>query len=65
MSLPPYRRPARRAPRTLARVAVRAADGTPLAPCHAARARALLRAGRAVLLRRRPPMIVLREPVRP
>jgi hypothetical protein len=59
-----YRQPARRAPKTFARVAVRAADGTPLAPCHAARARALLRAGRAVLVRRRPPLILLREPVR-
>jgi len=42
-----------------ARVGVRAADGRPLAPCHPARARELLRAGRATLVSRSPPMIQL------
>ena len=43
-----------------ARVGVRAADGRPLAPCHPARARELLRAGRATLVSRSPPVIELR-----
>jgi hypothetical protein len=47
------------------RVAVCAPDGAPLAPCHAARARALVASGRAVLLRRRPPLIALRQRVSP
>jgi len=42
------------------RVGVRAADGRPLAPCHPARARELLRAGRATLVSRSPPVIELR-----
>ena len=41
------------------RVAVRGADGRPLAPCHPARARALVRCGRARLVRRDPPVIRL------
>ena len=54
---PPFRpNPRERRPR----VGVVGADGKPLAPCHPARARALVRAGRAVLLRRRPPLIALR-----
>jgi hypothetical protein len=40
-------------------VAVRAADGCPLAPCHPARARALVRRGRAEWVRRDPPLIQL------
>ena len=47
---------------TATRVAVQAADGRALAPCTPARARQLLRRGRAVLVQRRPPRIVLREP---
>ena len=43
----------------LGRVAVRAADGQSLAPCHPARARALVRRGRARLIRRHPPLIRL------
>ena len=43
----------------LGRVAVCAADGRPLAPCHPARARALVRRGRARLVRRDPPVIRL------
>ena len=43
----------------LGRVAVCAADGRPLAPCHPARARALVRRGRARLVRRDPPLIWL------
>ena len=46
----------------LGRVAVCAADGHPLAPCHPARARALVRRGRARLVRRDPPMIRLHAP---
>jgi hypothetical protein len=41
----------------LGRVAVRAADGRPLAPCHPARARALVRRGRAYFVRRNPAVI--------
>jgi hypothetical protein len=41
-------------------VAVRAADGSALAPCHPARARALVDKGRALLVRRDPPLIELR-----
>jgi hypothetical protein len=41
----------------LGRVAVRAADGSSLAPCHPARARALVRRGRAYFVRRNPPVI--------
>jgi hypothetical protein len=37
--------------------AVRAADGKALAPCHPARARALVRRGRAYFVRRHPPVI--------
>jgi hypothetical protein len=48
----------------LGRVAVRAADGRALAPCHPARARALVRRGRARLIRRHPPLIRLRAPGR-
>ena len=44
------------------RVAVQAADGRALAPCTPARARQLLRRGRAVLIQRRPPRIALRDP---
>ena len=47
---------------TTTRVAVQAADGRALAPCTPARARQLLRRGRAVLVQRRPPRIALREP---
>jgi hypothetical protein len=43
----------------LGRVVVRAADGRALAPCHPARARALVRRGRASLIRRDPPVIRL------
>ena len=43
----------------LGRVAVCAADGRPLAPCHPARARALVRRGRAEWVRRDPPVIRL------
>ena len=43
----------------LGRVAVRAADGKALAPCHPARARALVRRGRAEWVRREPPVIRL------
>ena len=43
-------------------VAVRAADGFPLNPCHPARARALVRCGRAARVRRDPPLIRLRAP---
>jgi hypothetical protein len=46
----------------LGRVAVCAADGRPLAPCHPARARALVRRGRARLVRRDPPVIRLNVP---
>ena len=45
-----------------ARVAVQAADGRALAPCTPARARQLLRRGRAELVKRRPPHIALRDP---
>jgi hypothetical protein len=45
-----------------AQVGVRAADGRALAPCHPARARELLHAGRAKLLRRSPPVIQLDGP---
>ena len=48
--------------RRLGRVAVRAADGKALAPCHPARARALVRRGRAAWVRRDPPLIRLRAP---
>jgi len=41
-------------------VAVRAADGFPLTPCHPARARALVRRGRATWVRCDPPLIRLR-----
>ena len=41
----------------LGRVAVRTADERPLAPCHPARARALVRRGRAYFVRRHPPVI--------
>ena len=41
----------------LGRVAVRAADGQALAPCQPARARALVRHGRAYFVRRHPPVI--------
>jgi hypothetical protein len=41
------------------RVAVRAADGRSLASYHPARARALVRRGRARLIRRHPPLIRL------
>jgi len=41
----------------LGRVAVRAADGQALAPCQPARARALVRRGRAYFVRRNPPII--------
>ena len=44
------------------RVAVQAPDGRTLAPCTPARARQLLRRGRAVLVHRRPPRIALRPP---
>ena len=44
------------------RVAVQAPDGRALATCTPARARQLLRRGRAVLVQRRPPRIALREP---
>ena len=47
---------------TTTRVAVQAVDGRALAPCTPARARQLLRRGRAVLIQRRPPRIALREP---
>ena len=43
----------------LGRVAVRAADGQALAPCQPARARALVRRGRAEWVRREPPLIRL------
>ena len=43
----------------LGRVAVHAADDRPLAPCHPARARALVRRGRAEWVRRDPPLIRL------
>ena len=43
----------------LGRVAVRTADERPLAPCHPARARALVRRGRAEWVRRDPPLIQL------
>ena len=46
----------------LGRVAVCAADGEALAPCHPARARALVRRGRARLVRRDPPVIRLQGP---
>jgi hypothetical protein len=49
---------------SLGRVAVRAADGFPLSPCHPARARALVRRGRAAWVRRDPPLIRLRAPGR-
>jgi hypothetical protein len=39
------------------RVAVRCPDGGVLAPCHPARARALVRRGRAYFVRRNPPVI--------
>ena len=42
------------------RVAVRGADGRSLSPCHPARARALVRRGRARFVRRDPPVIKLR-----
>jgi hypothetical protein len=48
--------------RRFGHVAVCAADGRPLAPCHAARARALVRRGRARLVRRDPPVIALHGP---
>lgn len=44
------------------RVAVLAVDGRALAPCHPARARALVRRGRARLIRRDPPAIRLQIP---
>ena len=44
---------------SLGRVAVHAADGRSLATCHPARARALVRRGRAQLIRRHPPAIRL------
>jgi hypothetical protein len=47
---------------TTTRVAVQAPDGRALAPCTPARARQLLRRGRAVLIQRRPPRIALRDP---
>ena len=47
---------------TTTRVAVQATDGRALAPCTPARARQLLRRGRALLVHRRPPRIALREP---
>jgi len=47
---------------TTAPVAVQAPDGRALAPCTPARARQLLRRGRAVLIQRRPPRIALRDP---
>jgi hypothetical protein len=40
-------------------VAVRAADGFPLSLCHPARARALVRRGRANWVQRDPPLIRL------
>ena len=43
----------------LGRVAVHTADDRPLAPCHPARARALVRRGRAEWVRRDPPLIRL------
>ncbi len=43
--------------RRLGRVAVRDADGKALAPCQPARARALVRRGRAYFVRRNPPVI--------
>ena len=49
----------------LGRVAVCAADGRPLAPCHPARARALVRGGRAEWVRRDPPVIRLNAPGEP
>jgi hypothetical protein len=45
---------------SLGRVAVRGADGQVLAPCHPARARALVRRGRAAWVRGDPPLIRLR-----
>jgi hypothetical protein len=45
----------------LGRVAVHATDGRVLAPCHPARARALVRRGRARLIRRHPPTIRLQD----
>ncbi len=42
------------------RVAVHAPDGRLLDPCHPARARELVRRGRARLVRRLPPVIRLR-----
>ena len=42
---------------SLGRVAVRAADGQALAPCHPARARSLVRRGRAYFVRRNPTVI--------
>jgi hypothetical protein len=50
--------------RRLGRVAVRAADGPSLAPSPPARARALVRRGRAAWVRRNPPLIRLRAPGR-
>ena len=44
------------------RVAVRAADGQALAPCQPARARALVRHGRAYFVRRNPPVIRFKAP---
>jgi hypothetical protein len=46
--------------RRFGRVAVHTADDRPLAPCHPARARALVRRGRAEWVRRDPPLIRLR-----
>jgi len=46
----------------LGRVAVLAADGRALAPCHPARARALVHRGRARLIRREPAVIRLQAP---
>jgi hypothetical protein len=45
---------------SLGRVAVHTADGQVLAPCHLARARALVRRGRAAWVRGDPPLIRLR-----
>jgi hypothetical protein len=47
----------------LGRVAVRDADGQALAPCQPARARALVRRGRAYFIRRNPPVIRFKAPV--
>ena len=48
--------------RRLGRVAVRDADGKALAPCQPARARALVRRGRAYFIRRNPPVIRFKPP---